>query len=86
MKPLDLWGVQLVGSSSDAAALAAYGRLRERYVSSLGGREPRVFHHGLACGTMGWARVHVEAETRASAEKLCAQLRATGASCTVRRN
>jgi hypothetical protein len=86
MKPLDPWGVQLVGSSSDAAALAAYGRLQQRYVSILGGREPRVLHHGLARGSMGWARVHVGAESRASAEKLCAQLRATGASCTVQRN
>jgi hypothetical protein len=52
----------------------------------LGGREPRVFHHGLARGSMGWARVHVGADSRASAEKLCAQLRTAGASCTVLRN
>src|SRR5262249_58609007 len=29
MKPLDPWGVQLVGSSSDATALAAYHQLRQ---------------------------------------------------------
>jgi hypothetical protein len=86
MKPLDPWSVQLVGSSSDATALAAYRRLQERYASILGGREPRVFHHGLARGSMGWARIHVGAESRASAEKLCAELRAAGASCTVQRN
>jgi hypothetical protein len=86
MKPLDPWGVQLVGSSSDATALAAYRRLQEKYAPILGGREPRVLHHGLARGSMGWARVHVGAETRASAEKLCAELRAAGASCTVQRN
>ena len=86
MKPLDPWGVQLVGSSSDATALAAYHRLQEKYAAILGGREPRVLHHGLARGSMGWARVHVGAETRAGAEKLCAELRAAGASCTVLRN
>jgi len=86
MKPLDPWGVQLVGSSSDETALAAYRRLQEKYAAMLGGREPRVFHHGLARGSMGWARVHVGADSRASAEKLCAQLRTAGASCTVLRN
>ena len=86
MKPLDPWGVQLVGSSSDATALAAYHQLQERYASILGGREPRVLHHGLARGSMGWARVHVGTESRAGAEKLCAELRAAGATCTVQRN
>jgi hypothetical protein len=86
MKPLDPWGVQLVGSSSDATALAAYHQLQGRYASILGGREPRVLHHGLARGSMGWARVHVGTESRASADKLCAELRAAGATCTVQRN
>jgi len=86
MKPLDPWGVQLVGSSSDETALAAYHRLQARYASILGDREPRVLHHGLARGSMGWARVHVGAESRPSADKLCADLRVAGASCTVQRN
>jgi hypothetical protein len=86
MKPLDPWGVQLVGSSSDATALAAYRQLQEKYARILAEREPRVLHHGLARGSMGWARVHVGTESRASAEKLCAELRHAGASCTVQRN
>jgi Transglycosylase SLT domain/SPOR domain len=86
MKPLDPWGVQLVGSSSDATALAAYRQLQTKYARILGEREPRVLHHGLARGSMGWARVHVGEESRASAEKLCAELRTAGASCTVQRN
>jgi Transglycosylase SLT domain/SPOR domain len=86
MKPLDPWGVQLVGSSSDATALAAYHQLQGRYASILGGREPRVLHHGLARGSMGWARIHVGTESRASAEKLCTELRSAGGSCTVLRN
>jgi hypothetical protein len=86
MKPLDPWGVQLVGSSSDASALAAYHHLQVKYASILGAREPRVLHHGLARGSMGWARVHVGTESRASAEKLCGELRSAGGSCTVLRN
>ena len=86
MKPLDPWGVQLVGSSSDATALAAYRQLQAKYARILAEREPRVLHHGLARGSMGWARVHVGTESRASADKLCAELRAAGASCTVQRN
>jgi hypothetical protein len=86
LKPLDPWAVQLVGSSSDATALAAYGRLQTRYASILAGREARVLHHGRARGSMGWARLHVGAESRASADKLCSELRATGATCTVQRN
>lgn len=86
MKPLDPWGVQLVGSLSDATARAAYRQLQKKYASILGERGPRVFHHGLARGSMGWVRVHVGAVSRASAEKLCAELRAAGATCTVLRN
>ncbi len=85
-KPADPWGVVLVGSSSDATALAAYRQLQEKYASMLVGREPHLVHHGLARGSMGWARVHVGAESRTSAEKLCANLRAAGASCLVQRN
>jgi Transglycosylase SLT domain len=84
-KPADPWGVQLVGSSSDATALAAHRQLQQRYESILAGHEPRIVHHGLARGSMGWARVHVGAESRTSAEKLCANLRAAGASCLVQR-
>jgi hypothetical protein len=60
--------------------------LREKYASLLAGRAPRVVDYGLARGNMGWARVHVVAENRTSAEKLCANLRAAGASCLVQRN
>ena len=84
-KPADPWGVQLIGSSSDATALAAYRQLQEKYASILSGREPHIVHHGLARGSMGWARVHVGTENRTIAEKLCANLRAAGASCLVQR-
>src|SRR5262249_25709140 len=82
-KSADPWAVELVGSSSDSTALAAYRQLQEKHASILADREPRVVHRGLARGSMGWARVHVGAESRASAEKVCADLRAAGASCWV---
>jgi hypothetical protein len=84
-KPADPWGVQLVGGSSDATALSAYRQLQQKYASILADREPHMVHHGLARGSMGWARVHVAAESRTSAEKLCANLRAVGATCLVQR-
>jgi hypothetical protein len=56
--PADPWGVELVGSSSDATALAAYRQLQEKYASLLAGREPRIVHRGIARGPMGWARVN----------------------------
>jgi len=80
------WGVELVGGTTDATALAAYSRLEQKYASILGGRQPYVVHHGLGRGSMGWAHVRVGADDRPSAEKLCADLRGAGVSyCEVQR-
>jgi hypothetical protein len=85
-KPTPIWGVELVGGPTDETALAAYRRLEERYASMLGGRQVYVVHHGLGRGTMGWAHVRVGADDRASAQKLCADLRGAGLSyCEVLR-
>ena len=79
-KPTPIWGVELVGGPTDETALAAYRRLEQRYTSMLGGRQVYVVHHGLGRGTMGWAHVRVGADDRASAQKLCADLRGAGLS------
>ena len=50
----------------------------------LDGRQVYVVHHGLGRGTMGWAHVRVGADDRASAQKLCADLRGAGLSGTAR--
>jgi len=85
-KPTPIWGVELVGGPTDETALAAYRRLEQRYTSMLGGRQVYVVHHGLGRGTMGWAHVRVGADDRASAQKLCADLRGAGLSyCEVLR-
>jgi transglycosylase-like protein with SLT domain len=85
-KPIPLWGVELVGGSTDETALAAYRRFEQKYASILGGRQAFVVHHGLGRGSMGWAHVRVGADNRPNAEKLCAELRGAGVSyCEVQR-
>jgi hypothetical protein len=79
-KPTPIWGVELVGGPTDELALAAYRPLEQKYAQLLGGRQAYVVHHGLGRGTMGWAHVRVGAEDRASAQKLCADLRGAGLS------
>jgi hypothetical protein len=84
-KPIGPWSVELVGSSSETGALAAYRQLQQKYSAILAGHEPRVVFHGVV-RDMGWARVRVDAENRASAARLCGSLRAAGAGCDVLRN
>jgi hypothetical protein len=85
-KPLEPWGVELVGSSSEEKALAAYRQLQRKYAAILAGREPMVVFHGRARGSMGWARVRIGEASRANADRLCASLHAAGANCWVLRN
>src|SRR5215467_8606128 len=85
-KPAPVWGVELVGGPTDEAALAAYRRYEQKYASILAGRETYIVHHGLGRGSMGWAHVHVAADDRSGAQKLCADLRGAGVSyCEVQR-
>lgn len=85
-KPTPVWGVELVGGPTDETALAAYRRVEQKYASILVGRQAYVVHHGLGRGSMGWAHVHVGADDRPSAEKLCADLRGAGVTyCEVQR-
>ncbi len=85
-KPTPLWGVELVGGPTDAAALFAYRQLEQKYASLLSGRQAYVVHHGLGRGSMGWAHVRVGADNRPSADKLCSDLRGAGVGyCEVQR-
>jgi Transglycosylase SLT domain/SPOR domain len=84
-KPIGPWSVELVGSSSETGALAAYRQLQQQYSAILAGHEPRVIFHGVV-RDMGWARIRVDAESRASAARLCGSLRAAGGGCDVLRN
>jgi Transglycosylase SLT domain/SPOR domain len=79
------WGVQLMGSPLEAAALASFQQLQRKYKSILGDRQPLVIRSKV--GTSGfWYRVRLAVDSRREAEKLCLSLRAVGGSCLVQRN
>jgi hypothetical protein len=79
------WGVQLIGSSSQASALASFQQLQRAYKRLLEARQPLVIQSRV--GTSGfWYRVRVATDGRIEAEKLCSGLRAAGGSCLVQRN
>jgi hypothetical protein len=84
-QPKPGWGVQLVGSPSQASALTSFQQLQRAYKRFLEARQPLVIQSRV--GTSGfWYRVRVATETRTEAENLCSGLRAAGASCLVQRN
>jgi hypothetical protein len=81
------WGVQISGSFSKGAALAAFERARAAYGAILGGIEPMIL--GSAMRSRGYRpfyRVRAPAQTRAEAEALCAKLERVGGACVVLRS
>ncbi len=83
--PRPIWGVQLVGNSSEFTALAAFYKLRKTYASVLGSHQPLVLRSS-AGRNASWYRVRIGADTRSDAERLCSSLRAVGGSCLVQMN
>ncbi len=83
--PRPVWGVQLVGNSSQIAALAAFYKLQKTYASVLGHHEPLVLRSS-AGRNASWYRVRISADTRSEADRLCSSLRAAGGSCLVQMN
>jgi transglycosylase-like protein with SLT domain len=81
------WGVQLTANWSEGPALAAYERLRRTYEAVLRDRLPLILHAHLP-GRRGATKyiVRVSEKSRASADSLCARLRAAGGACIVLRN
>ena len=79
------WGVEVVGGSTTANALARYREWRAKYLAIIGDRETQVVISGII-GNMGAARVRVGADTRLEAEKMCAALRGAGTYCDVLHN
>jgi hypothetical protein len=81
------WGVQLAGNFSKTQALASFGRARARYAGVLGDLHPMVIGTRLRSrGTRTFYRVRVPAETRQSADALCASIRKVGGACVVLRS
>jgi hypothetical protein len=83
--PQVAWGVQLIGSTSQATALASFQQLQRRYESLLGARQPLVIRSKVGTSAY-WYRVRLAFDNRRDAEKLCSSLRAIGGSCLVQRN
>ena len=79
------WVVQLIGSGSEAVARAEYQDMQKKYGPLLAAYEPIVLRTPLGT-TASWYRVRLGATSRESAERLCAELRASGGSCLVQRN
>ncbi len=81
------WGVQIAGSFSKAAALAAYQRARTLYAAALGDVEPMLMG-GRAAGRgfSSFYRVRAPAATRLEAEALCDKILRAGGACVVLRN
>ncbi len=81
------WGVQLSAGFSRARVLAAYARIERQYRALLESRDPMIIRTLLRSrGTGGFYQVRVGVDTRAEANKLCADLTAKGAACMVLRN
>jgi Transglycosylase SLT domain/SPOR domain len=81
------WGVQLAGSFSKAAALAAYTRARSSYSAIIGKIEPMVI--GGRVSSRGFApyyRVRTPAPSRAAADALCEKILRAGGACVVLRS
>jgi hypothetical protein len=83
--PKSGWGVQLVGSPSQATALASFQQLQRTYKSLLETRQPFVIQSRVGTSAF-WYRVRVATDNRTDAERLCSGLRAAGGSCLVQRN
>ena len=81
------WGVQLAGSFSKAAALAAYMRARSRYSALIGNSEPMII--GGRVPSRGFApyyQVRAPAPSRAAADALCEKILRAGGACAVLRS
>jgi hypothetical protein len=78
------WGVQLAGNWSEGRVLASYERLRRKYEAVLGDRLPLVMPSRRRAPANFLLRV--SESSRASADALCAKLRAAGGACVVLRN
>ncbi|MGH6843076.1 MAG: lytic transglycosylase domain-containing protein [Methylocella sp.] len=81
------WGVQLAGSFSKAAALAAYTRARSSYSAIIGKVEPMVI--GGIVRSRGFAKfyqVRAPAPSRAAADAICEKILRAGGACAVLRS
>jgi hypothetical protein len=75
-----MWFVQLAGGYSESVALGAYYRQQRKFSRILGAYRPVIAQGGTG---YRWYRARIVMETRVTADKLCASLRAAGGDCLV---
>jgi Transglycosylase SLT domain/SPOR domain len=81
------WGVQLSAGFSREKALRSYASIAKRHASLLEGRDPSILATRLLSrGTRTFYQVRIGADTRASAESLCENIRRAKGACLVLRN
>jgi hypothetical protein len=81
------WVVQLIGDSSEAAALSRFHQMQGKLRSVLGSYEPIILRTTIKPGEAPvWVRVRIEFNTRQAADSLCTKLEAAGEHCLVQRN
>jgi hypothetical protein len=83
----DGWAAQLIGDSSETAALSRFYQMQGRLQSALGGYEPAILRTTMKPGAAPiWVRVRIEFDTRQGADSLCSKLQAAHEPCLVQRN
>jgi Transglycosylase SLT domain len=81
------WVAQLIGDSSETAALSRFRQMQGKLRFLLGSFEPALVRTTLkAGGPPIWVRVRIEFETRQAAESLCSKLEGAGVPCLIQRN
>jgi hypothetical protein len=81
------WGVQVAGSFSKAAALAAYARARGSYPNILRNIEPMIFAgRVIRFGFGAYDQIRAPAASRASANAICEKFLRAGGACVVLRS
>ncbi len=81
------WVAQLIGDSSETAALSRFHQMQGKLRAALGNYEPDVLRTTIKAGTAPiWVRVRIEFDTRQAAESLCSKLEAAREPCLVQRN
>jgi hypothetical protein len=81
------WVAQLIGESSEAAALSRFHQMQGKLQSVLGGYEPAILRTTIKSGEAPiWVRVRIEFDTRQVADSLCSKLEAAREPCLVQRN
>jgi hypothetical protein len=81
------WVAQLIGDSSEAAAVSRFRQMQGKLRSALGSYEPAILRTTIKTGAAPiWVRVRIEFDTRQAADSLCSKLEAAHEPCLVQRN